>query len=631
MQPSADLHVHRAVSGTHLQERVTKLESFKRFKENEEKPDYKVEMMQDFGRLSKRLPQDKLISSRQTAIDQLAKICISTNAFIKVPNDDSHVFEIWGTPYQVEQAKDVLRLLEQALIGPGTKGKDRQWIKQNAVDAREDDRELRANLKNYEQEVLLYADDSLLPFEAHLLWPEDYDLENFIEDYDTHVLEDIRKNFACHIIHSNGAPRATKIACDNKQALFQVYNRLLGLMKEMITKKKQGQRMILCHRSEDCKRIKPQQTIISGISAFVPVPMDNNKANIVTGTEAHPLDDSARRQYRSATKKALRSCIGGLHLSEKHVRMRTTFGVVALTSFKRPSDGSDSYTLDSFSEMLGEASVTTTQCPLAAGTDYKLLDQIKAMPEFGEPDLSWTVECHFAGLGGSVLILEKEFTPSHIDPDEPNSTGQRWLDTSAGKKLLTVTHMFPGSVGFEVAVGAAGLHTNQKTKQEQLNFANDVKIRPSLNGMRFAPGKHAIFPPSNRDLLLVKEVIIAKYPFKNTKGTFEIRRTDTFPQTAGQVDALPRSIVWTAHYCYEEWDRLMSQFGNIKAGDDVEWRRDLTTFFPKVVDEEHPTTLPAGWRKFMDEVEDIQKLLTRANEEMTDGQAVDGINGHGGE
>lgn len=622
--------VERAISGAHLQERVTKLETFQKFQVNQQTPDYRFEMMKDFGKLSRRLPQDKSISSRQIAIDQLAKICISTKAFIKVPGEDSQVFEIWGSPEEVTQAKEVLKLLELPLIGPGSaaKAKEHRWIKQGAVDAREEDRALRAGLKDYEQEALRYADDSLLPYEAHLLWPEGYDLENFIEDYDTEVLADIRSKFACHISHSYGAPCATKISCETKQGLFQVYNRLLGLMKEMIAKKKQGQRIVLCHRPGNCQKLKTQPTTACNTTVFVPIPVYFSETALRTDTSTPSADDSMKRQYRNATKKALRSCISGLHLSEKHVRMRTTFGVVALTNFKRPSDGSNTYGFDSFSEMLGEPGVATIQCPLATGVSYELLDHISAMPEFGEPDLSWTVECHFAGLNGT-LMLEKEFTPSYIDPDEPNSTGQRWLDIAAALSLLDVTHMVPGSIGYQLTLGAADIHSNLKTKQEQRSFANDVKLRPSLNGMRFAPGKHAIFPPSNKDLLLVKEVTIAKYSFKDTKGTFEIRRTDTFPQNVGQVDALPRSIVWTGHYYYEEWDRLMSQFGNIRAGDDVEWRRDLTTFFPKVVDEEYPTMLPVGWRKFMDEVEEIRGLLAKAttNTRSDDNEQRNGTNG----
>ncbi|KAK5085909.1 hypothetical protein LTR05_005198 [Lithohypha guttulata] len=628
----------------HVQRRVLELEAFDRYQKNRDQPDAQYEMMQPFNKVSQRLPKDRNISPRQALTDELAKICTSTGAFIEVPDDDSYVLKIWGSPEEIQRAKDTARSFEMYVAGPGTstsRGSNKPWIKQRALDAREEDRNIRESLRINEQNAFQYADESLLPYEAHLIWPEGYDLQDFVADYDQGVLERLRDTFTCHITHTREGTRATRIACETQQSLFQVYNRLLGLMKEMVAKKKQGLRATQCRlpgANDFCKRTSLEKVAITSypFTAHIPKPV-GVEHELPPGEEHWPqLSKASNKRYRNATKKALRSCINGLYLSEKHVRMRVSFGTIALTKLKRPANGQDTYEVEEFINMVQQPNVEARMLPLSSGASFDLIDYMDTLSEFGEPDISWALECCFTGAQGS-LRLEKEFTASHIDPDKPNVAAIRWLDDSSNQlgsvgELLKIHHMVLGKVGYTFEMVAAGIYQNQKTKQELRGFSDKVDLKPSLKGLRFAPAKHALFPPSNRDLKAMREITIARYSYKDTKGTFEIRRTDTFPQNAGEASAVPASIEWTAVYYYEEWDRLMAQFANIRPGEDVEWKRDLTTFFPKVVDEDHPTMLPAGYKKFMDEVEEIQALLTRATEALSAAEPVHtdsrkGVNG----
>jgi hypothetical protein len=91
-------------------------------------------------------------------------------------------------------------------------------------------------------------------------------------------------------------------------------------------------------------------------------------------------------------------------------------------------------------------------------------------------------------------------------------------------------------------------------------------------------------------------------------------RKDVFDNS--QARSSPTSTSWSAQFYYPEWDALLGEFANLKAGDQVSWRRDMDTFFrPKDAVHDH-RPLPEGFGGFVDDIEDIQQVLQNAIAEL---------------
>lgn len=606
----------------HIQQQAVNLEAFKRFKANPDKPDSVYQLAYCFKDLAKSLPKRPPLSDIEVAKDSLAEICVSNDAFIKVPQLDESTLEIWGTPGQVEKARTELGLWETYYKGPGKpKAAAARFPRVNAYCGRAVERSARKQLQQHEQEAYqYYADDSMLPFEAHLVWPEGYDLESFIQSYDSDVLDFLRRRYRCRIVHEQADLRETVVTANSQTNMLQVHHRLLGLMKEMVTKKKRGLRVTQC-RLPDAQNFRDQIALkpirLREFTLQIPElcgqPLP--PAEIEQWTE---LNSRAERQYRKATKIALRSCIESLYVSQKHVRMRVSFGTIALRKYKQPTNRSDTYIIDDdFIAMTTEPQLVVEQCPLVVGGGFDLVNRVQSMQEFKEPQICWTVHFDFEGEQGGRLRLEREFAENYVDPDEPSVAATRWLTFSPNttmdvENLLELSHMVLGEVGYQVHIAALRIFNNQKIRQELRDFERKIKFKPSQEGQRFLPEKHASFV-KHPGLIGVTEITIAKYKFKDTRGTFEIRRKDYFDRSGG-FGATPTWTEWHAVYYYAEWDSLMGNMANIESGENVEWHRDLSTFFPKVTDDDYPKLLPSGYKKFMKEVEEIRTLLTRAAE-----------------
>ena len=629
-----------------IQLRVLKLNAYKKYVSAQDAPDDAYPLMHPIKTVAKSLPKQGHLSPAEVVKDELARICLSTNAFIAVPPEDDHVLRIWGTLEEVEKAKANLHSWEMHVKGPGKNdGKHRFWTKQNALNGREEDRLMRKNLQDHQHEIFRhFATDTIFPFEAYLVWPDGYDLQNFIDDYDSRVLNEMSHKFKCVINHEKDGLRATKISADNQEVVFQVYARLMGLVKEMVARKKRGIRAVQCQLPSftECQQfVVLRPSTVHGRKVHLPE-LTGSFLPLAEAEKWSQLSTNTNKSYRTATKTAIRSCIKSLYVSQKHVRMRVSFGKIALNQFKAPAHGQDYHEIEEFITMLQDPMVGSLQCPLLTGSSLGFVDELTTIDELGEPALSWTVLFDFGGGQGEQLRLEREFSYNPIDPAEPSVSATRWLTTSSDTTqdvadLLQLNHLDLSKVGYRVHVGSSTIYSNSKVSQSLRSFAGNVAFRPSLNGLRFEPTKHAVFPLGNRELEKVSEVTIAKYKFKDTDGTLEVTRVDIFPQQLGQPSPVPLRTEWQVNYYYQEWDNLMAQFANIEPGGDVEWNRDLTTFFPKVVDEDHPKSLPQGFHNFMKEVEEIQILLARAlakqasaNPEVAKRESLrtNGVNGH---
>ena len=608
-------------------ERVLKLKAYQKFLKNRADPDGSYQMMHAWKDIVKSLSRQGQVerTANDAARDALANICVTTDAFIQVPHEDDHIIHIWGELEAVDTARRNLQAWEMVVKRPGGQKLAHGWIKQTAVDGREEHRLLRENLRRQEQDTFQqFAHGEMLQFEAYLLWPQGYDLENFITDYDNEVINTLRRKFRCVITHEKEGNRYTRIAAEQSQVIFQVYNRLLALQKEMVARKKRGLHSTQCRLPSvayyrdnvELETVKvmsrpPPHICQNPVLVGPQLPDDDTEID-----NWNTLRDVVHRKYRIASKTALRSCIGSLYASQKHIRMRVSFGDVVLEKFRRPNDGSI-YDINEFIEMVQEPGLEVVQRPFATGTSFTFLDNLESFEEF-QPEigpsgsnLSWAVNFNFTGSQGGTLRLEMEFQPNN---DETSRSAVRWLNHPSNSAqdvvdLLQLYTMDFEKPGYQFNITALPLYQNLRTSRELRSFENEVKFKPSNNGLRFASVKQSVYPHGKRDLVSVQEVTIAKYRFKDTDGTFELRRFDHFPQSPGEASALPLRTEWRAAYYYRGWDNLLSEFANLELGVEVDWKRDISTFFPKSTD---AINLPKGYKNFMKEVEEIQSLLARA-------------------
>lgn len=609
-----------------IQKKAQSLPAFQKYKANPEVPDAVFYFSRSVKNLTKSLSTQKNTQATEIFRDRLAAICIDTNVFIALPQNHDSACHIWGEPDHIVRAKESLHAFEMNVTNPGkNSGVEKSspaWNKVGAFDGREENRNMREKWMALQRKFLQEGlDDKTMPYQTHLYWPEGYDVDNFIQDYGDDVLHDLMMKYTC-VIRQESTDRVTKIGCGTQQALFQVHNRVMGLMREMVASKKPGLYAIHCEAPGPMAykdRVKLVKVMTGGEPVNIP---------LLTG---HPLPQSEHdnwaqlssdinRKYRSTMRSAMQSCINALYLSQKHLQLRVVFGDLGIIQVTKAEDGQATYQVDDFLTKIQVAGTKVLQCPLQEGTSFHLIDGIESLQEFKPLDVSWEVSFDFSGGPNNphkTLQLLKEFVPNVVDPDEPSVAATRWLTFSDAlihdkSELISINHIDLERVGYQLYLGGGTLFQNQKTLQDLRAFGNNIKFRPSMNGLRYDPVKHVIHPYGNQELTNMRETSIAKFRFKETRGTFEIRRTDHFNCKPGESSPNAHRTEWSATYYYAGWDNLLSEFANIDPGQDVEWKRDITTFFPKIQDPDNPQILPQGFNNFMREVDEIQTLISRA-------------------
>lgn len=608
-----------------VQTKVTRLPAFQVYRASPESPDEVFHFNRSIKTILNALPKQQNVEPSEVLRDRLAAICIDTNTYISIASNSADACNIWGEPNHVIRAKESLLAFEMNAANPSqnnTSKPNPAWNKVGAFDGREHDRTIRARWLALQQQFLQQGlDDSNMPYQTHLYWPEGYDVDNFIGDYGEDILHDLMIKYNC-VIRQQAAERVTKIGCDTQQVLFQVHNRLMGLMREMVARKKPGMYAIHCEAPGSITyrdRVKLTKVMKGGEPINIPSltgqPLPRSEHE-----QWAQLSSDINRKYKRTTRLALQSCINALYLSRKHLQLRVIFGDLGLIQVMKAENGQTTYHIDDFLTKIQLPGTKVLQRPLQEGVSFGFTDNIESFQEFEPLDISWEVSFDFSGGPNNphkTLQLLKEFSHNMVDPDEPSVAATRWLtysDASIDDKtdLISINHIDLERVGYQLYLGGGTLFQNQKTLQDLRSFETNIKFRPSLNGLRYDSIKHVTHPYGNQELTTMRETSISKYRFKDTRGTFEIRRTDQFNCKPGESSPDSQRTEWSAAYYYAGWDNLLSAFANIDPGQDVEWKRDLATFFPKVEDSNNPQILPKGFKNFMKEVDEIQTLISRA-------------------
>lgn len=570
-------------------------------------PDGKYVFSVTWGTILKNLRGEGLPESRE-ARNRLDQICTTTEAYIATPDYDTNIAFIYGNATQVSHARQQLEFFEKDVRGRGVRPSAAHWVKLRAHDGRKEHRQERqTQLQQYLTQYHQLDEQMEFDFDDYLLWPGDLDLEQFIAEYDSSVLQNIRQQFLCRI-EFDTTIGLIHTSTQSEKVLMVIRGRIVNLVKEMVARLNRCIRLNLfrmpsasTYRSKIGLDKDPYTGLILPTLHGEPLPETEKK-------EWATLRRQVDRQNRQLISLSVEKCLKSMQVAKQHVRMRLTFGELGFRRHRKPTDGSDVHSFDDFCDMVrNERTEMHAQGLRSTGGNLALLgDKLDEVQKFYDGTDVWAVHFDFHVPGqSSTLRLETEFRLNAISEIEVASS--RWLEYKHGEEseLLEVNMLEFEKPNWQFHLGAVSFCENPLIQSRLELFSHNLGFRAPIDGLKSDPKRRAIYPPGHQELRRLSELTMRRYRVKDTDGFLEIRRRDVYDETPGQSSAIPTSTHWTAAYYYPEWDNLLGELAYLQPGEEAEWTRALPTFFPDSADVERPD----GFRKFMREVEEIQDLL----------------------
>ena len=390
--------------------------------------------------------------------------------------------------------------------------------------------------------------------------------------------------------------------------LLQVVQRITNLVKEMVAELNQVTKANLLEL--------PSQSVYGSF-----VRIENNHPKLATPALHsmtlsmvereywESLDHSRRRMNRKEVGKALERCLKSLRLSQKHVRMRVNFGQFAFRRYQLPLDGSKRYTFDDFCTMIGNDRTKLELQSLVRGADTDaILQRCTSHPMFVNPTETHSAYIDFKEPDKpTTLRLEKEFSVSQ-DYRDIFVTGRRWLEFSSGSEgsLLEVNMLDFENLDWQMTINSASFSENARTSQQHDWFETNVTFKPALDDIKGKLKPRVAFRLGGPKPTLVTELTTITYDLRDTDAKFQLTRKDEYPQTQYGTEAGPPISRLSASYFYPNWDNLLGAYAYLQPGGQVEWQPSLSTFFPDTSGEGRAH----GLKKFMDEIREIQRVIT---------------------
>ena len=570
---------------------------------------------------------DNWSTPERTARQQLDDICRKTGAYVATPDYDTNKFSIWGTAEQADSAEKEVSAWYSHIRATGIRPSGPKWHKEKAfdgrnasrIDQREREAEMALALRNMEN-------DTDFEFVLHHLWPDEPKMPEFIQKYDKPVLEQIRLNVLCRIEFDQGTIPAYRVSAGTETTVKEVSARMNNLIMEMIAQKGDFVR---------CSRFKlPRANMYRSRVGWDKDPTTGLYLPTIhgEGLPADEVDDwtklctSEDAKNRSIIRQSITTCIASLYAPSKHVRMRVTFAELGFAQLQRPPPERDYHTFDEFCQMIPHQNVRISPLGLRSskGNLSELVDVLDTMPEFGPGETFYTLHFDFDSRNQSTLRLEVEFRIG-IMTKELEIFATRWLEFAHNANeyemlevnMLDLEHL---KCNYQIHIGGTNIFEPDDLKgvgKQMLSFQDKVSYSAPPKGIKAEPRRRAVYPPGNRDLRRVEEIITVRYQFKDTDGVFELQRKDIFDETSHNKSVTPISSVGAGKYYYPEWDSLMGEFANLQPGEAVSWTRALSSFFLDKKAGDHGgnyRALPKGFKTWLKEIEEIQGLLTEGIE-----------------
>jgi hypothetical protein len=397
----------------------------------------------------------------------------------------------------------------------------------------------------------------------------------------------------------------------NERNILQVVQRIVNLVKEMIAELNEVTKVNLLE-------LPSKSTFGSSVSLEKKdsIPAIPKLEDMTLSTiEPERWEDSVRNSRRSNRKKvgkALERCLKSLRLSQKHVRMRVNLAQLAFEQYQLPLDGNKQYRFNDFCKMFENDRTLLGLHGLLCGADTDaIVDRCASHPMFVNPTESHSVQIEFKEPEKpTTLRLEKKWTVSH-DYRDVFLGGHDWLEYPSGSEgfLLEVNMLDFENLDWQMTINAVSISENKTSKRDcfQTNVtfkptADDVKGKPKLKGK---PNRRVFFLLGGPKPTLVAELTTVTYDLRGTEAKFELTRKDEYQQTQYGTEAGPPVSRLFGSFYYPKWDELLGEYAYLQPGGQVDWQPSLSTFFP----DESGEGKPKGFKKFMEEIRQIQRIL----------------------
>lgn len=570
----------------------------------------------------------------QLARDALDEICLKTDAYVGTPAEEETKVAVWGTEEQVEQALKELESLELHVRKVGIRPSRGNWVKSRAHDGRvasrqeEEERELA-----YQEGLRILEQDTDYDFEAFFLWPDELDIDRFISQHNATTFNDIRGSTLCKIEFNPAGIKYVKVSANSDEHIKQIYLRILNMVKEDIA---QNGRFVVANRFRLPRADMFRDRVGLDHDPETKLYLATLHGNSLPEDE---VDDWQRLWFSEEEKNhniissAIDMSLKSLQASQRHVRMRITFGELGFSQLELPKDDDSNYKFDEFCSMVVKRRTTIQSMGLRTnrGNLADLADMLSDLEQFSELESRCVLHFDFEGQNNHILRFESEFKQAY-GSQEMEMFSSRWLEFGKVEdseilqvNLLDFEHL---KTNCQFHIGAIRLYSpaTRGSQSELQSFESRVRFKATPIGIKAPPRRRAVYPPGRTDLFRTEEIHVARFRFKQGFGYFELQRKDIYEERS--KTATPVQSFWSARYYYPEWDNILGEFASLRPGEEVPWPRKLGTFFidPKATQDFR--ALPKGFDAFMREVGEISALLQDAIDRLPEVE-LDGCKGNG--
>ncbi|PYH44447.1 uncharacterized protein BP01DRAFT_401137 [Aspergillus saccharolyticus JOP 1030-1] len=539
--------------------------------------------------------------------DVFDDICRKTGAYICPPAGDQEAIRLWGGPYQVSQAIELIQSIFarcESLALP----KERKWTRTTAYSVGKE--ELADQLELEDALLQAYRKDpgpNVTCFEKLLfLWPkEGPSLKNAL-GAELEALDPIRVRFECHLFVLDDLPDHICVVgyAQGKTGLIVqlLRNKWAEIMANSLVRSKlylvepfeSGQGEVSARREGGLTR-----------AAF--------RANSLNDTDMQIWADRAeliRSKNNARLLNVVDRFLKGVIYVRGHLRMRVNLGLFVLDRYRVPSEGKPAWSFEELWEMLLHENTKGRLVPGLKIDKTQLLPRLLAASDLlqpydrtedslRQPEPAFSVNFEFTGQQNSLLRLEAEFAkcPGAHDYGMIHS---RWLKPrKVGHVQDSRSPLQVGVIDFErsdwqLEVASLEFYEASAVEKALREFSQTIKFKPNdaMSDISATPTRKVLFHSSAPVFRFIEKTSI-RYRLKGTRYILEIARYDEYTRKsaigpaslnlAATFEEKPR-ISWGASIFDFAWDNLLGKHANMSVGQTARYDPTLQTFFPASIE-----------------------------------------------
>ncbi|KAJ5620504.1 hypothetical protein N7510_004488 [Penicillium lagena] len=585
-------------------------------------PDGEMKLPDAFGRIrhafvttvrstapSRTAGRSSTVNWRADAFDAISH---KTGAYVLPANYGDQVIQIWGGYGEVTAAKELLQAVITRCMEPKLSLKQLgYWSRVTAYKAdRERDVDMRAKRLQRLQE-LRKAPSLPNEFEVMLmfLWPPDGPAMNGVLGGQLEKLDNIRTTLDVHVYQQRHMPNYICVSAHDKAVLLQVIELLCIIWREFSTKSDVRLKLYL---------VEPPSPAIMRTKIFL------EKSSRVARPFLHG-GELGRDQIRhwsnehylillkndSLLLRNLQKSLDTISIIRGHLKMRVHFGTFVLDEYRRSEKGESSYEFQEFQNMILHEQAKGRLVPGLQVGQSELLDRCLQASEFLEPlnapkDFKSLAEIEpthsayfeFPGNNNTVLCLEAEFLKTW--GARRFEAGQcRWFKADRkeeyGNRLpLQVSVIDFGRSDWQLEIKSFEFHDADSIGGALRAFIRSIRFQnqQAVQTIASNPRRNVHFMAEAPVSKIVEKAAL-RFQVKGTRYIFELARFDAYMPlktkfiAMGSEFMVPHvhwqekpTVSWAASVFAPEWDNVLGENANLRPGNTVEHRGNLSAFFP---------------------------------------------------